>query len=777
MVLVLSGAIAWAAPQSFEKAGVAFMQKHCISCHGREKKKGDVALHEFNDAASLLKARKKWKGILNAVEQHDMPPDDEPQPKDEERRVFLESARAVFAEFDKNAKPDPGRVTLRRLNRVEYNNTIRDLTGLDFQPAANFPSDDVGYGFDNIGDVLSVSPVLMERYLDAASTIAEMALPAELPKPNKRHMPARFTEPGAVGVPMRGEWRMFTPGKDHVGTGPLNTPFTPAPDSEYVFRTRVYAESPSGRPVRIAMIVAGPQIENPEKDKAAGLEIEKVGQVANFRVLREVEVTARSERDAQTFEVKMPRIKGIERIAVAIVRDSAANPPPTVFLRFLEAEGPLDRGTQFMKRYMGGLDGKPPRDQVRQVLTHFMSRAWRRPVLADEIERVASVADATIAGGADINAGIRQAVIGVLASPKFIFRMEPDTEPENPEAHPVSEFQLATRLSYFLWSTMPDEELFKLAGERKLTASLDSQVRRMLKDPRATALVENFGIQWLQLRRLATHQADESVFKRWRPSLRNSMLEETRLFLNEIVREDRSILDMLDGDFTYIDRRLSEVYGIYPPGGFQGDAFRRVSLAGTPRGGLLTQGSILTVSSNPTRTSPVKRGKWVLEQILGDPPPPAPPNVPSIDDGNRKELSGTFRQKMMQHRADPKCGNCHAKMDTIGFAMENFDGIGRWRDKDEQNRPLEIGDKVPGLELHSLAELKTMLKNQRTQFGRCVAEKMLIYATGRGLEYYDDRTIDTIVATLEKENWRFSALITAIAKSDPFRLRRGTSQK
>ncbi len=753
------------------------MEKHCVACHGREKHKGDLTLHEFRDAASLLKARKKWKGILNAVEQQEMPPDDEPQPTDDERRVFIESARAVFAEFDKTAKPDPGRVTLRRLNRTEYNNTIRDLMGVDFKPAADFPSDDVGHGFDNIGDVLSVSPVLMERYLDAAVAVANLAIPSELPQPNKRHMPARFTEPGSVSVPMRGEWRAMTPGKDHVGTGPINTPFTPAAGKEYTFRTRVYAESPSGRPVRIAMIVAGDGIENPEKDKAGSLEIEKVNQLAKFRVLREVEVTARSEKEAQTFEVKMPFMKGIDRVAVAMVKDAEANPPQTVVLSFLQVEGPLDRSTPFMQRRMSGIAGKTPREQVREVLASFMSRAWRRPVQADEIERAAGISDAALARGANMNVAIREAAIAVLSSPKFIFRMEPDDAPDNSEPHPLNDFQLATRLSYFIWSTMPDEELMKLAAERKLAVNLDAQVRRMLKDPRAETLVENFGMQWLQLRRLANHDADESVFRRWRPGLKKSMLEETRLFLAEIVREDRSILDMLDGDFTYLDRRLSEVYEIYPPGGFRGEDFRRVSLAGTQRGGLLTQGSVLTVTSNPTRTSPVKRGKWILEQILGEPPPPPPPNVPSIEDKSRKELSGTFREKMMQHRADPKCGNCHAKMDTMGFALENFDGIGRWREKDEQGRALEIGDKVPGLEVRSLGALKTMLKDRREKFGRCVSEKMLIFAVGRGLEYYDERAIDNIVDSLAKENWKFSALVAAIAKSEPFRLRRGKSQQ
>ena len=766
-----------AAPQPFETAVVQFLEKNCTSCHGQKKQKGDISLHLFRDGASLLKDRKKWKTILNTVEQHEMPPDDEPQPTDEERRIFLESARAVFAESDRTAKPDPGRVTLRRLNRVEYNNTIRDLTGVDFQPAADFPSDDVGHGFDNIADVLSISPVLMERYLDAASAVANGAIPSELPARQKRHMSGRYTEPGSASTPMRGQFRMMTPGKDHVGTGPVNTPFKPKEGTEYVFRTRAYADSPSGRPVRIAMIVAGEKMEKPDTSRAGALEIEKVQQVAKFRVLREVEVTARSEKAAQMLEVKLPYIKGMERIAIALVKDEAANPPPVVCLEFLETEETTDFSTPFMRRWMNGVASKTPPEQIREIMTFFMSRAWRRPVQKDEIERVAAIAESALARGAKFPLAIRESVIAVLSSPKFIFRMEPDDQPDSPEAHPLNEFHLATRLSYFLWSTMPDEELMRLANERKLTANLDAQIHRMLKDTRGEALVENFGMQWLQLRRLATHQADDQVFRKWRPSLRKSMAEETRLFLTEIAREDRSILDMLDGDFTYLDRRLGEAYGIYPPNGYDGENFKRVSLAGTPRGGLLTHGSILTVTSNPTRTSPVKRGKWILEQILGEPPPPPPPNVPSIEDNSRKELSGTFREKMMQHRADPKCANCHLKMDTMGFAMENFDGVGRWREKDEQGKPLEIGGKVSGLELHSLADLKTMLKDQREKFGRCVAEKMLIYALGRGLESYDDRAIDRIVDSLGKNQWKFSALVAGIAKSEPFILRRGKNQQ
>jgi hypothetical protein len=353
--------------------------------------------------------------------------------------------------------------------------------------------------------------------------------------------------------------------------------------------------------------------------------------------------------------------------------------------------------------------------------------------------------------------------------------MEPDDQPENGEPHSINEFQLATRLSYFLWASCPDDDLLRLAQHRQLTANLDAQIRRMLKDPRAETLVDNFAMQWLQLRRLVQHQADENVFRRWRSTLKGSMLQETRLFLAEIVREDRSILDIIDADYTYVDRRLAEIYDLRVPGGNPNE-FTRVSLAGTPRGGLLTQASVLTVTSNPTRTSPVKRGKWILEQLLGDPPPPPPPNVPSIDDNNRKELTGSFRQKLEQHRADVACANCHAKMDTFGFAMENFNGIGQWRDKDEAGQPLDVGGKVSGLELKSLQDLKGLLKERKSEFSRCLTEKMLIYALGRGLEYYDERAVSRIQGELTKGEYKFSALVTAIVKSDPFRMRRGKLQ-
>ena len=766
-----------AAEEPFSKVGVAFLEKNCTSCHGAEKHKADLTLHQFHDDLSLLKQRRKWKQIIDTVQKGDMPPDDKPQPSDADRRAFLDSARAVFANYDRSAKPDPGRVTLRRLNRSEYNNTVRDLIGLDLQPAADFPGDDVGYGFDNIGDVLSLSPVLMERYLDAAQAIAEQAMPLTPAKPIVRTMYSKYCEPAAPSTPMRGTWRMLTPGKTHIETGPLNTSFHLEATGEHHYRARVFADSPSGHPVKIALLVAGDGIQNAEPAaRLAELEIDKVPQVQHCRIILTAEVTARDDKHPQLIEGTIPAMKGVERVAIALVRDPGVNPPPTLFVEYLQTEGPLDTRSPFVQRWAPPAEGKTPSQRTRELIAKFLPRAWRRPVTPEETERVSAIADTAMQRGESWEAGIRLALISILSSPKFIFRLEPEEQPDNANPHPINEFQLASRLSYFLWATCPDDELLGLAQRGQLTASLDAQVRRMLRDPRAETLTDNFAMQWLQLRRLPAHQADETVFKRWRSSVKSSMLTETRLFFQEIVREDRSILDLLDSDFTYLDRRLAELYNIQPPGGFAKEEFKRVSLAGTQRGGLLTQASILTVTSNPTRTSPVKRGKWILEQLLGDPPPPPPPNVPSLDDNNRKELSGSFRQRLEQHRSDPKCANCHAKMDTMGFALENFNAIGQWRDKNEQNQPVEVGGKAAGIELASLADLKKLLGTKKEQFARCLSEKMLIYALGRGLEYYDDRALDRIQADIAKGGYKFSALVTAIVKSDPFRLRRGKSQ-
>jgi hypothetical protein len=772
-LLALSGGARAAVP--FAEAGVAFLEKHCVACHGKEKQKGGLTLTPFRDDFSVLRARRTWKEILNMVESGEMPPEDREQPSAEERKLFLNSATAIFARAD-NARPDPGRMTVRRLNRTEYNNTIRDLLHVEFRPADDFPSDEVGHGFDNIADVLSVSPLLMERYLDAAEKIAEIAIPLNAASPPKRTLRALYCEPASPDTPKDLFRPLNAARKEAILSGPLHTPVRIAADADYIMRVRLYAKATNGKPVRVALVMAGPQIEGPSPTaEMAKLDGAAMRAITPGRILKVTEVTGHDEKGAQVIEVKISRTKGVERIALAALKPESG-PPPTLYVEWVECEGPMDPRTPATKALMVFTPGKPQREQAAEVLWRFASRAWRRPVEREELNRLVALVDYAIAHNDSWEEALRRAVSAVLASPKFVFRLEPDDQSANPEPHPLDEFQLATRLSYFLWSTCPDEELLQAAYEKKLAANLEAQVRRMLDDQRSDALVDNFALQWLQLGRLATHSSDAKTFPAWRPELRAAMLEETRRFVREIVDTDRSILELLDGSFTWVNRPLAELYGVGAPAGFKEGEWKRVSLAGTPRGGLLTQASVLTVTSNPTRTSPVKRGKWVLEQLLGAPPPPAPPNVPSLDDKNRKELTGTFRQKLEQHRANPNCAGCHAKMDSFGLALENFNGIGQWRDRDETGAAVDASGAVGGRKLNGVADLKTLLRERRKDFARCFTEKMMTYALGRGLDYYDDPSIDRIQRALAAKDYKFSVLVAEIVKSEAFRMRRGQGQ-
>ncbi|MEO6786836.1 MAG: DUF1592 domain-containing protein, partial [Chthoniobacteraceae bacterium] len=596
--------------------------------------------------------------------------------------------------------------------------------------------------------------------------------------PPKRTMAAKYCEPASAKVPQTRFRPLTASESDYVLSGPIHTPARITADGDYVMRARLYAKSADGKPVRVAMMVTGAALAKPSPaGETAKLDGAAIGYVKRMHILKTVEITAKSEQDAQTIEAKVPRLEGIERIVVAAFKPQAGKPAPTLFVEWIEYEGPMDTRTAATKSLLTVTPGKSQAGQTSEVLARFATRAWRRPVTAEELGRLTKLVAYAMGHNDTWEEAMRRAVSAILASPKFVFRLEPDDQPQNAEPHPVDEFQLATRLSYFLWSSCPDEELLRLASEKKLTTGLDAQIRRMVQDPRADALVQNFAMQWLQLGRLSGHSTDPKTFPNWKPEMRAAMIEETRRFFGEVLRTDRSILDLLDSDFTWVNQRLAELYGIKNAGGFQKDEWKRVSLAGTPRGGLLTQASILTVTSNPTRTSPVKRGKWILEQILGIPPPAPPPNTPSLDDSHRRELKGTFRQKLEQHRADPKCANCHAKMDAFGFALENFNGIGQWRDRDETGAPIDASGKLAtGRALNGLADMKSLLRSRREDFARCLTEKMLIYALGRGLDYYDDPTVSRIAFNLEKNDYRFSSLIRGIVKSPEFLMRRGTSQ-
>ena len=779
-----------AAPQAkdeFSQTLQPLLAKHCLPCHSPPKPKSDLNLARFSTETSLREDRKLWKQAIRLLNTHEMPPKEAkaplPQP---DRERLVKAIEIVINKVDPNAPLNPGRVTVRRLNRTEYGNTVRDLLSVDFDPADDFPSDDIGYGFDNIGDVLTLSPILMERYLAAAEALVQRAFPAETLKPVDNHRSAKYLEPASDKVP-QSKFRPVSGGPGNpVQTGPLFTSYRMEPDGEYVFHLRAFARP---KTARIAILACGKNIPNPAGDAdVARLAGAALKGLRPFRILDTLEVNAGEEKDARKIELKISPMPGIERLAVAIVRGADNTPAPEVHIEGFFLHGPLDPRPAFQRRALAAVAGKSKPQQARELLRTFATRAFRRPVSEPELARLVKLAETP---GLSWEAGVGLALQAVLTSPKFLFRVELDDRPETPEPHPITEHQLASRLSYFLWNSLPDEELLAQAGKSTLTANLEAQVRRMLKDPRSRELVDSFGIQWLQLKRISFVAPDGGLFPQFNQRLRESMLRETELFLEAVFREDRSVLDLVSADFTFLDERLARHYGISDtmgnrpgqktprPGGqpIPREDFVRVSLQDGDRGGLLTQASVLTVTSNPTRTSPVKRGRWVLEQILGEPPPPPPPDVPELNETAQAVQSGTLKKRLEQHRADPRCANCHARMDAIGFALENYNAVGAFRTKDGAFDIDASGAFPDGASFRGGGELKKVLLARKEAFVRCLIEKLLTYAVGRGVEPYDDPAIRKIQAAAEKDGWKFSRLVVEIAKSDPFRLRRGKNSK
>ncbi|HTN77004.1 MAG TPA: DUF1592 domain-containing protein, partial [Pirellulaceae bacterium] len=741
-------AIAEEAP-NFEQTGFAFVQKHCVSCHGMQEQNAELALHGFRSAKSVIESRKVWTNVLKMVEAGEMPPEDQPQPTVEEAAAFVKAVRDVFDYADRNAKPDAGRVTMRRLNRTEYRNTIRDLVGVDFDPTEDFPADDIGHGFDNIGDVLTLSPVLMERYLTASENIVAQAIVPNPPPMPKRHLSTRYSEPASANVPMEGNFRrLATDGESPVFTGPINTSYKWDNDGEYVFRVRVYAQTAGDKPVIAALLVHGAKLPAPASDDEASKLAGSVIRPVTF--LKTFEVKANKPENAEVVEVAVPVIAGRERLAIGLLKPVDGQPPAKLFVEYLALDGPLDTRPASHRRLLACNQEKPQAEQTREILTRFARRAFRRPSTTDEVERLAKLVEASTTSGASWEASMQLALQAILCSPKFLFRMELDDPSQKAAMQPLNEFQLASRMSYFLWSSQPDDELLALAEANQLSANIDAQVRRMLQDPKASSLVQNFAMQWLQIQRLSTFAPDNKLFPQFNEQLRTAMLQETELFFASIMQENRSVIELLDADYTFLNEPLARHYGIADTNGnwmgqkperpagqpIRGEQMVRVTLQGRSRGGLLTQASVLTVTSNPTRTSPVKRGRWVLEQLLGAPPPPPPPNVPELPADEQAAAGASLRQRMEAHRKNASCAGCHAKMDPLGFALENYSAIGGFRTKDGTFDIDPTGELPGGRKLQGAEDLKSVLKEQHVQFVRCLTEKMLVYALGRGLEHY-----------------------------------------
>lgn len=709
---------------------------HCDGCHVGDMAEAGVTLDDRRLEAAKTTDRAIWVRVMRQLEGGVMPPADADPLPDDARKRLVAWIREVVLTPDCSHGERPGRVTLRRLNRNEYDNTIRDLFGVDVRAAADFPTDDVGYGFDNIGDVLSMPPVLFERALEAAEKVARAAISTGEPE----DAPVRKAPGGTLGT-----------------NGEIGQDFDFPADGEYVFRIRASGDQAGPDPVRMGFRVDGRE--------------EHVVDVPN---------RARDPRDHE-FRFRVPA--GKRRFAAAFLNDfydpAVENPKArdrNLHVAALEVVGPLgivdaalppSHRRVFATPIPAGLDATAERELAARNLRPLASRAFRRPATDTETERLVSLYAAERADGATVERAMRGAVTAMLVSPSFLFLVEAD--PPAGETRRLDDHELAARLSYFLWSSLPDDELAAAAdrGEVHTDEQLVTQARRMLRDGKARALVDNFAGQWLQLRSLASFAPDRGRFPGFDDALRASMRRETEEFFAGIVREDRSILEFLDADSTFVDERLAKHYGIE---GVSGPEFRRVAVDRRQRGGLLGQASILAVTSNPTRTSPVKRGRWVLENLLAAPPPAAPPNVPELPTSG-EALKGTLRERMEEHRSNPSCAACHKLMDPIGFGLENFDAVGAWR-SEEAGAPIDPSGELPdGRTFAGPAELRTLLLSRSGEFRRCFAEKLLVYALGRGLEYYDACAVERIAAATEAAGDRFSAVVEQIVTSPAFRER------
>ncbi len=749
--LPASEAVAKSQPPTFTKDVVPFLAKHCYACHGNGKKRGDLTLDKYKDDESLQKDRKVWENVLQMLGSGAMPPKERKRPDKAAIAAVLRDIEGILANVDCTKPRNPGRVTLRRLNRTEYNNTIRDLAGIDFKPAADFPNDDVGYGFDNVGDVLSLSPLLLEKYLAAAESIVERAIViADTPKPVKTTLNGiRFFPRTGGGENRRGFGKVLYAQADLYGEGYCD-------EGDYVIRVEAFGQQLGDEPVRATVRVGDTKKE--------------------FKVTATVSAP-------QVLELKVKLKAGTRRVVVSFlnpftdpkIADRSKNQRLLV-VRDIVVDGPYNAPAPKLPeshlRIMAHKPNQKEREAAREILTRFATSAFRRPVKAEEVDRFLKLYDKAEKSGERFENRIRLALSGVLVSPHFLFRVELDpADAKAGTVYAISEWELASRLSYFLWSSMPDDELFALAAKGELRKNLDAQVKRMLKDAKSAAFVQNFAGQWLTLRKLAEVNPDPKVFPSFDEELRSAMHRETEMFFDAILREDRSILDLLDADFSFVNERLAKHYGI---AGVSGNSFRRVKLP-PRRGGILTQASILTLTSNSTRTAPVKRGKFVLDQVLNTPPPPPPPDVPNLP--LEKELTGSLRKIMEQHRENPVCASCHQRMDPIGFAFENFDAIGRWREKDGKF-PIDPSGVLPdGKTFQGPDGLKAILKGKKEVFSRCLTEKVLTYALGRGLEHYDQCAVDKVLRALDKNDYRFSILLLEAVKSEPFQMRTATGRR
>ena len=761
-----------------EPSRQALIERYCVTCHNDRLETGGFSIERL-DVANVAAHPEAWEKVVRKLRAGAMPPRPRPRPDQETYDAFrswLEGELDAAAA----ASPNPGRTeTFHRLSRTEYRNAVRDLLALDVSVEELLPADDTSYGFDNIAGVLGVSPTLMDRYLSAARKISRLAVASPVPSPTAE----TFRIASDLGQDRRMEGLPF-------GTrGGLVVEYNFPEDAEYVFE--ILPDGPLRiEPHDLEVTIDGERIDlltvgkKPDPDDPRGLYTPQI----------------------EALEVRAPVTAGPHEVRVAFLRKTSAEPEGIrkLYLRPFTGEG--SGGDSRYQPYVESLtiagpyessgsrpvEETPSRERIftcrpdrdaaaaeetacaRDILSAIARRAYRRPVTEEDVGRLLAFYDRGRAGGS-FDTGIEMALRRLLVSPEFLFRVERDPEGVAADAsYRVSDLELASRLSFFLWSSIPDDELLAVAERGALSDEgvFGAQVERMLADPRSDALVSNFAGQWLTLRNAAAVQPDEDAFPDFGEGLRQAFRRETELLFDSVLRGERSTLELLAADYTFVNERLAQHYGIP---NVRGSHFRRVELEDQARGGLLGHGSILTVTSYANRTSPVNRGKWVLENILGTPPAPPPPDVPDLETAEGGQAL-SMRAAMEQHRANPVCASCHRLMDPLGLSLENFDAIGRWRARSETRGAIDASGELPdGTPFDGPSGLRTALLRHPDRFVTTVTEKLLTYALGRGVEYYDAPAVRAIVREAAGGGYRLSSLVKGVARSAPFQMRRSPS--
>ncbi|MCZ6750646.1 MAG: DUF1592 domain-containing protein [Acidobacteria bacterium] len=771
----------------------ALVNRYCVTCHNEKLRTAELVLSTL-DIEKVSEEAEVWETVARKLRAGAMPPVGMPRPA----RAALDSFIAYLeTELDSAAasNPNPGRPSDHRLNRAEYANAIRDLLAMEVDVESLLPTDNIGYGFDNIGDVLSVSPLLMERYMLVAGKISRLAIG----DPHIR--PAGETYEVSDDFIQEARMSEALPFGSRGGVA-IRHRFPS--DGEYTINVRLHKNLDGyirgiGTPHRLDLRLDGARIKlftigGERKGRSGPL----FSSNQNQEYRGDFAQTGYEFTADEALEARFPAKAGTRLVGVAFLKQTI-KPVGVLTPRLLLSDidhykggDPAVESVTITGPYNSkGVGETPSRRKIfvciptgaaeqepcaRKILSTLARRAYRRPVTEEDVQELLSLYEIGRSEGG-FEAGIQMALEGILAGPEFLFRVEPDPANVAPGvAYPVSDLELASRLSFFLWSSIPDDELLSLAerGQLKDPAVLEQQVRRMMADSRSKALVENFAGQWLYLRNMRSVSPDPDEFPEFDDELREAFRRETELLFASMLREDRSVMDLLDADYTFLNERLARHYQIP---NIYGSRFRRVALVNENRRGLLGQGSILTVTSYANRTSPVVRGKWVLEQLLGIPPPPPPPGVvPTLEENDEEGKSLTMRQQMEQHRANPVCAACHKLMDPIGFALENFDAIGRWRTTSPfvgTDAPIDAsGMLYDGSKFQDVVGFRKVLLSHPRQFARTVTENLLTYALGRGVEYTDAPAVRKILRQAAPSDYRWSSLIANIVQSTPFQMRR-----